>query len=114
MREWFSHNWGKIIAGLIALILVGLIGLWIYIANFLAFVDNYEVGYRFDHRVGQVTILDRTGWHRRTPFLESIGTVDTRPMQVCINANARVLNCKLVEFNPDGLPVFLSWHGRKY
>ncbi len=33
-------------------------------------------------------------------------------MQVCINANARVLNCKLVRFNPDGLDLFLSWHGR--
>jgi hypothetical protein len=23
-----------------------------------------------------------------------------------------VLNCKLVKFNPDGLEVFLAWHGR--
>ena len=33
-------------------------------------------------------------------------------MQVCINANARVLNCKLVSFDPAGLDLFLSWHGR--
>ena len=42
-------------------------------------------------------------------------------MQICLNANMRVLNCKLVQFNPDGvdpvtkqkgLELFLSWHGR--
>lgn len=114
MREWFSFNWGKILGGLIAAMLLGLIGLWFYFANFFAFVDNYEVGYRFDRRTGQIEILDRTGWHRKTPFLESIGAVDTRPMQVCINANARVLNCKLVRFNPAGLQLFLEWHGRTW
>jgi hypothetical protein len=35
-------------------------------------------------------------------------------MQVCIAANKRVLNCKLVQFNPDGLELFLSWHGFEY
>jgi hypothetical protein len=33
-------------------------------------------------------------------------------MQVCINANSRVLNCKLVEFNPEGFETFIAWHGR--
>ncbi len=42
-------------------------------------------------------------------------------MQVRISANSRVLNAKLVQFNPDevdpdtgmrGLELFLSWHGR--
>lgn len=114
MREWFSYNWGKVLGGLLATIFLCLIGLWIYLANFYAFVDNYEVGYRFDRRTGQVEILNRTGWHQKTPFLVSIGTVDTRPMQVCINANARVLNCKLVRFNPDGMQLFLEWHGRNW
>ena len=29
-----------------------------------------------------------------------------------IGSNARVLNCKLVRFNPRGLKTFISWHGR--
>jgi hypothetical protein len=87
------------------------------------FVDNYELGYRYDSLTGKITILDRTGYIGRTPFIQNIHTIDTRPRQVCINVgggqntstsvvNQRVLNCKLVSFNPKGLSLFLSWHGR--
>ena len=34
-----------------------------------------------------------------------------RPRQLCINANNRVLNCKLVRFNPAGFQQFVAWHG---
>jgi len=88
-----------------------------------AFVENYELGYKFDMRTGQITTLDRSGYHMLTPIFESVHTVDLRPRQVCINinmdqnsgansANRRVLNCKLVQFNKDGLKLFLEWHGR--
>ena len=29
------------------------------------------------------------------------------------NNNSRVLNCKLVEFNPKGFKTLISWHGRQ-
>lgn len=85
-----------------------------------AFVDNYELGYKFDMTNGQITILDRPGYHFITPIVESVHTIDTRPRQVCINAgegtnssaNRRVLNCKLVQFDKAGLMLFLEWHGR--
>lgn len=88
-----------------------------------AFVDNYELGYIYDARDGQIKVLSHTGYTARVPFFESVHTVDLRPRQVCINvgsvngtgssgANSRVLNCKLVRFNPKGLLTFLSWHGR--
>jgi hypothetical protein len=32
-------------------------------------------------------------------------------MQVTINANNRVLNAKLVQFNPKGFKTFIAWHG---
>ena len=88
------------------------------------FVDNYELGYVFDSRTGQINILPRTGYVGRTPIFQSIHTIDMRPRQVCINvgtpatagsgggANSRVLNCKLVQFRKEGLALFLSWHGR--
>ena len=43
--------------------------------------------------------------------LVSIYTIDLRPMQVTINANNRVLNAKLVQFNPKGFKTFVAWHG---
>ncbi len=76
------------------------------------FVDNYQHGYEFDATTGRISPLARTGWNHKTPWLQQIYVIDGRPMQVCINANQRVLNCKLVRFNSAGLELFLSWHGR--
>ena len=80
---------------------------------FFGYVDNYEVGYLFHGLTGQIEKLDRKGYISMAPW-DSLGTIDLRPMQVCIAANNRVLNCKLIKFNPDGLMLFLSWHGRNY
>lgn len=85
------------------------------------FVDNYELGYKFSKTTGQITVLEHSGYAPVIPVFESIHTVDLRPRQVCItvgnqqstaSANRRVLNCKLVQFDPKGLLVFLEWHGR--
>ena len=50
-----------------------------------AFVDNYELGYKFDMRSGAITVLDNPGFHAVVPIFESVHTIDTRPRQVCIN-----------------------------
>jgi hypothetical protein len=89
-----------------------LLGALLFRGCCVTFVDSYEMGYRYDARSGALSRIDRTGYILHAPFVVEIHTVDLRPMQVCINANARVLNCKLVQFNPAGLELFLSWHGR--
>ena len=83
--------------------------------TFVNFIDNYQMGYKFDARTGEVTILDEVGYYVTPPVIVKVHRVDLRPWQVCINANQRVLNCKLVQFKRDkkGLELFLSWHGRK-
>lgn len=105
-------SWIKIVVTLlVALILFIVFKPWGY-------VENYELGYRFNGLDGQIKVLNRPGYHWRTPWVESINTIDLRPTQVCINANSRVLNCKLVRFNADkehnyaGMLLFISWHGR--
>ena len=86
---------------------------------FFTFIDNTEYGYRFDAVSGEINeILNfdgspKQGYIFAWPILERIHTIDMRPMQVCINANSRVLNCKLVEFNPKGFKTLISWHGRQ-
>jgi hypothetical protein len=95
-----------------------------------SYIENYQLGYKFDKRNGSITVIPHTGYVGRTPIFEAVNTIDLRPRQVCITvggptaagtgsgANARVLNCKLVEFTPGpaphypGLALFLSWHGR--
>lgn len=108
MEEVKLPRWAK------ALISVGVFFILLLIAKgmFLDFIDSYELGYKFDKRTGRLTTINRTGWVATPPFVVSVHTLDMRPVQVCINANQRVLNCKLVQFNPKGLELFLSWHGR--
>jgi hypothetical protein len=95
-----------------------LISAGIYRAMFWTFVDNYEFAYKFDGRTGELYPLTNTdgtpqqGYIFAWPIVQSIHTIDTRPMQVCINANSRVLNCKLVKFDPKGFSTFVAWHGR--
>jgi hypothetical protein len=85
---------------------------------FLNYIDNYEFGYMFDAQSGSLYALvdpdgePKQGYIYSLPFVQSVHTIDTRPMQVCINANSRVLNCKLVQFDPNGFRTFLAWHGR--
>lgn len=85
---------------------------------FLDFVDNYEMAYLFDKRKGEIYLLKdengnlKNGYIFSYPFIQSVHKIDMRPMQVCINANSRVLNCKLVEFNTEGFNLFIEWHGR--
>ena len=78
----------------------------------ITFVDSYELGYRYDLRTGKISRVNHTGYVLHAPLVVEVHTVDLRPMQVCINANSRVLNCKLVQFQEEGLELFLSWHGR--
>jgi len=91
---------------LLAVVLIFLV--WVFLVKF---VDQHEVGYKFDLITGDITVLEKTGYFIAPPWVK-IGSIDLRPAQVCINANSRVLNCKLVRFNPDGLVLFIEWHGR--
>ena len=104
------------------LVVVIFFGLLIYRYNWWTFVDSYELGYKFDKATGTTTQLTRTGWHRITPFFVEINTIDTRPVQIRIDAdvsggttnsvNTRVLNAMLVRFRPEGLMQLLEYHGR--
>lgn len=100
-----------IIVGIVLGVL--LLSLIVYRLAFLKWIESHELGYKFNARTGQTTVLKHTGYAQYTPFVEEIHVIDLRPAQVCLNANSRVLNCKLVRFNPKGLDLFLSWHGRE-
>ncbi|NTW22203.1 hypothetical protein HGA34_01505 [Candidatus Falkowbacteria bacterium] len=124
--HWFRNlgTLGKIGIVVGSIVTLALLGLFVFWLGWVNFVDNYQLAYKFDKldKTGKIQILKETqhdgkvnyerGWIVTTPIAVKVHTVDLRPMQVCMNANSRVLNCKLVEFNPDGLELFLSWHGR--
>lgn len=103
----------KVLGGLLG---TGLLALFLFWAFFLNFIENYEFGYKFDKWTGERTALvdeqgkEKKGWVCTAPWV-SIYTLDLRPIQVCINANSRVLNCKLVQFDMKGFDTLINWHG---
>lgn len=106
----------KIGIGFISFLLVAVLALVIFRISCIGFVENYELGYKFDTVTGKTEkLVNKDGTFKRgyvyaNPFV-LIYHIDLRPMQVTINANNRVLNAKLVEFNPKGFQTFISWHG---
>lgn len=82
---------------------------------FVNFIDQHEVGYKFNMVTGKMEVLRDKGYIVTSP-LTLVNTVDIRPFQVCISGKSRVLNCKLIRFNPgpngEYLLKFISLHGR--
>lgn len=112
--DWIFEKVFSRIGGIIAAVAVIAIVLCLFLfSRTVYFVDNYELGYKFDTRTGETTILPRTGYFVVLPILVKVHTIDLRPVQVCVSSNRRVLNCKLVKFNPEGIKLFLEWHGRR-
>ena len=93
-------------------LVLGVIGLMAFRFFFVTFVDKHELGFSFDRFSGKIERLERTGWVVLNPVRYDVNTIDLRPYQVTINANARILNAKLIRFNSDGLETFVEWHGR--
>lgn len=93
-------------------LVVSLLVTWIWYMTCVGFVDNYEYGFIYDKYSGSITKVEHTGWVVLNPFVSDLHKIDLRPYQISVNANNRVLNAKLVRFNPDGLEKFLELHGR--
>jgi hypothetical protein len=115
------ENLSNLVKGLIivaALAVITLFGAITYRTAFLTYVDTYEFAYQFNGLTGELKALvnedgtPKQGYVKALPIVTSVHTIDVRPMQVCINANSRVLNCKLVQFDPAGWKTFVAWHGR--
>lgn len=112
VKKFVKSFKGVLISLLVGLVILTGIVLLAYRVIFLTFIDNYEQCYIYDLREGRIRVVKDRGYVFAWPIVERVHKIDLRPMQVCINANSRVLNCKLVQFMPEGLELFVSWHGR--
>jgi hypothetical protein len=95
----------------VLILVLGGIGGCSYRAFWWTNVENYNIAYRWDKSDGSITRISHTGWCRVTPVITEIYTIDSRPMQIRIEANNRVLNAMLVQFNPEGANDFFGKHG---
>lgn len=80
---------------------------------FLNHVDINEIGVAYNSIGGKVWIQDRPGWYLTSPFVE-VATITTLPMKVTIPSEAKVINTKIVRFNPTGIDEFIRMQGFSY
>lgn len=111
----------KLLVSMATILIVGLVVVGLIRATMFTFVDNYEIGYTYNYWSGQVGRIKHNGYVWSPFYQMAVHTMDARPMQVCISTIQRVLNCKLVQFDPEGidpntgkkgLELFIGWHGR--
>jgi hypothetical protein len=114
--------WGKLGIGVAAIVVLTIFGFIVFWIGWVEFVDNYKLGFTFNRFSGEIKPLERTGYFILTPYKYAVHSIDLRPYQISITANfgqntspgvaSRVLNAKLVKFEPAGLQTFVAWHGR--
>lgn len=98
--------------GIVIAFIVAFFGLLIFRAMWVTNQEKHEFAYSFDRYTGNIECFTNSGWIVRTPIRYSIHKLDMRPVQITISANQRVLNAKLVRFDPRGIKTFIEWHGR--
>lgn len=112
LRNFISRAVPWIVGSLIVSAVLFIIGFLIWYVAWVNFVENYEYGFVYDKFTGTTEPVKHSGWIVRKPWAYTVHKIDMRPYQVSISANARILNAKLVRFNPKGLTTFIEWHGR--
>lgn len=90
-------------------------------ASFVSYIFPYEFPYAVNHFTGAIEKVPHKGYIIANPIEYQIYGIDLRPRQVRLEVGAssqsgnpasfRVLNAKLVSFNPNGLDEFLKLHG---
>lgn len=118
VTEWL----GKALSMLVVLAIIAFVVLIIFWLGWVTYVDKHELGFIFDRFEGTIEKCERTGYIVARPIKYEVHKLDLRPQQIKITAffgnnnnesgvPARILNAKLVKFNPDGLDTFVKWHG---
>lgn len=80
---------------------------------FLNHVEINEVGVAYNSIGGKVWIQSRPGWYL-TSLTVKVANISTLPQQVQVYSQAKVLNYKIVRFNPDGIDEFIRLQGFEY
>src|SRR5258708_4348758 len=80
---------------------------------FLNHVDINEIGVAYNSIGGKVWVQDRPGWYLTSPFVE-VATITTLPLKVTIPSEAKVINTKIIRFNPVGVDQFIRMQGFSY
>jgi hypothetical protein len=94
---------------LIVLIIAVVVGGPLFYIFCLNHVSLNHVGIAYNSSDGTVTV-QQPGWHRTSPFVR-VANISTLPLVVRIPSEARLVNQRLVKFNPDGAIEYVKEQG---
>lgn len=97
----------------LAFVLTPVIGLLLFWIMFINHVDINEIGVAYNMRDGKVWIQRHPGFYVTSPLVR-VAYLSTLPMKVAIPSDARVINTKIVRFNPKGVDEYIRMQGFKY
>ena len=80
---------------------------------FLNHISINEVGIAYNSIGGKIWIQSRPGWYLTAPTVD-VATITTLPMKITIPSEAKVINTKIVRFNPAGIDEFIRMQGFSY
>lgn len=103
------EKWMKWLAALGVLILA----CFIFYCACLNHVGINEVGVAYNSIGGNVWVQAHPGWYLTSPTVE-VANITTLPMKVAIPSEAKVINTKIVRFNPHGVDEFIRLQGFSY
>lgn len=85
----------------------------LFYTAFLNHVAINEVGIAYNSVGGKIWVKSHPGWYLTAPTVE-VATISTLPTKVTIPSEAKVINTKIVRFNPDGIDEFIRLQGFSY
>lgn len=102
----------KLIGLVIALLLTSSL---VYYFLFLNHIGIGEVGIARDSRSGKMWLQDKPGWYV-TDFTTKVMTVETLPFKISPfhGTRTKLINEKIIRFNPDGYEAFVDREGFGY
>ena len=105
-RLFFYFMKLKYLAVFVVLVLISAPAYYLLCLNH---VSINHVGIAYDSKSGLVS-TQNPGWHQTTPFVR-VTTISTLPFIVKIPSQARLVNQRLVRFNPEGSVDFIKEQG---
>lgn len=107
--EMKMENWMKWAIGFGCFCLAVLL----FYCAFLNHVAINEIGVAYDSIGGKVWVQSQPGWYF-TRITVRVCVIPTVPIKVTIPSEAKVINTKIVRFNPDGIDEFIRLQGFSY
>ncbi len=85
----------------------------LFYLSFLNHVAINEIGVAYNSIGGKVWVQDHPGWYITSPTVQ-VAVIPTIPLRVTIPSEAKVINTKIVRFNPKGVDEFIRLQGFSY